>query len=69
MLITYDEYFSQFTLDNLLSRKWNMTSTEWKAWVKSLHEYEVNCIAHVLSLDPVIRARYDEIRLSKINRN
>lgn len=64
--ISFNEYFSQFTLDNLINRKHNSTPKEWKAWVESLHEYEVNCIAHTLYMDPIVRTKYDSIRLSKI---
>ena len=63
--ISYNEYFGQFTLDNLIARKRAMSSTQWKQWVDSLHEYEFNCIAHILYMDPTIRTRYDTIRLSK----
>ena len=64
--INLDKYFRQFTLDNLLYRKWNSTPLEWKTWVDSLNEYEVNCVASTLTFDPIVRAKYDSIRLSKI---
>ena len=64
--INFEKYMSQFTLDNLIARKRAMSPEQWKHWVDSLHEYEVNCIAHVLYLDPTIRTRYDIIRLSKL---
>ena len=66
--ISYYDYFSQFTLDKLLHRKLNSTPSEWKTWVESLHEYEVNCVASVLTFDTIIRDKYDRIRLSKINK-
>ena len=59
-------YLQQFTLDNLLNRKLNSTESEWKTWIGSLNESEVNCIACTLYLDPVVRARYDSIRLEKL---
>ena len=61
------EYLLQFTLDKLLERKWNSTPEEWKRWIRSLNEYEINCIASTLSFDEVVRERYDSIRLSKLS--
>lgn len=67
--ISYDEYFGQFTLDNLITRKKSMSKSEWKNWIYSLHEYELNCIACVLTFDDIIRERYEQIRLSKVAAN
>ena len=58
------EYLLQFTLDKLLE---NSTPEEWKRWIRSLNEYEINCIASTLSFDEVVRERYDSIRLSKLS--
>lgn len=60
------EYLRQFTLDNLLKRKWNSTQSEWKAWIDSLNEYEVNCVACSIYIDPIVKNRYDSIRLEKL---
>ena len=67
--IIYNEYFGQFTLDNLITRKKSMSKSEWKNWIYSLHEYELNCIACVLTFDDIIRERYEQIRLSKVAAN
>ena len=59
------EYFSQFTLSNLLSRKHSMNASEWKAWVQSLNEYEINCVASTLHFDEVVKERYNHYRYSR----
>ena len=59
------EYFNQFTLLNLIKRKRSMSEPEWKDWVYSLNEYEINCVASTLHFDEVVKERYNHYRLSK----
>lgn len=60
------EYFSQFTLGNLLSRKRSMSEPEWKLWIYSLNEYEINCVASTLHFDEVVKERYNHYRYSRM---
>ena len=60
------EYFSQFTLGNLLSRKHSISDSEWKLWIYSLNEYEINCVASTLHFDEVVKERYNHYRYSRM---
>ena len=59
-------YFNQFTLSNLLARKHSMDKLQWKNWVYSLNEYEINCVASTLHFDEVVKERYNHYRYSRM---
>lgn len=60
------EYFNQFTLSNLVFRKNNSSPSEWKTWIYSLNEYEINCVASTFHFDEVVQERYNHYRYSRM---
>ena len=51
-MYNYDlKYISQFTLDNLLQRKWNSTVAQWCNWLNSLSLQEIKYVSTVLTFD------------------